>query len=136
MKHQICVNLDQLTSKETEYLNRLKNSGRCELVVPIVLWVKYLKEYAPVEKYFNAYELENPPYLILSDCVDYVIVDKDWFKQIMNTRFKSLHYDVTRLTKDQGDVYFLVTLGPRKPDPIGDIWTHSHKQNGCFRGNG
>jgi hypothetical protein len=135
MKPQICVNLDLLTNEEREYLDRLKSFGRCELVVPIALWETYIKEYAPVKKYFNAYELENPPYLTLTDCVDYVIVDKDWFNHLMNTRLKHLHHEFSRLTKDQGDVYFLVKLEPKKIMPYRDIWL-SGRQPGSFRSNG
>ncbi|MGZ8907347.1 MAG: hypothetical protein ACXW1U_16695 [Methylobacter sp.] len=135
MKPQICLNLDLLTKEEREYLDELKRDGY-ELIVPIALWNGYLKEYAPVEKYFNAYERDHPPYRMLTDYIDYVIVDRSWFYHLMETRLRSLYYKVIRLTRDQGGVYFLDKLEPKKRMPKYDIFNAGIRVPGSFRSRG
>lgn len=104
------------------FFDKLKK-GNDELVVALDKWNTYIHDHLPTEP-------EEMLEFVIADT--YVITERSAWIALVHS-LKNLHYDIKRLTKQQGGFWFAVILETKKIMPKHDIFVVGQRQPGSFR---
>jgi hypothetical protein len=104
------------------FFDKLKN-GHDELVVPLDKWNMYIHDNLPAEP-------EEMLEFVIADT--YIITERSaWIALVQSLKY--LHYDLKRLTKQQGGFWFAAILEPKKKMSDPDMFIAGIRQPGSFR---